>query len=289
MKEKYIRNEYWLVTTEHLKDKLLFKDEEDFKTGMNYVAVAETVPNLKVLAFILMSNHLHFILYCSKDTSLSFISRFKKLYSQYYNSKYKSPSLLRGNNVDIKHLPDCDEILEKAIAYVQMNSVAANICLHPSGYPWGTGNSFFNNTPQAGRLVGDFGLRARIRMFHSKTQLPAEYLVGNNEYILPESYVQVQLVESIFKTPRRMNFFLNNSSKAKLLKESPSFNDQLVMSACRDLSISLFRKDRLDDLSEEQAAEILKQLRYRFSSDPNQLSRITGIEYSKVCHLLESF
>ena len=29
----------WLVTTDHLEDTLWFREEEDFKVGMNYVAV----------------------------------------------------------------------------------------------------------------------------------------------------------------------------------------------------------------------------------------------------------
>ena len=30
---------FWLVTTEHLEDRIWFRDEDDFKIGMNYVAV----------------------------------------------------------------------------------------------------------------------------------------------------------------------------------------------------------------------------------------------------------
>ena len=30
---------YYLVTTEHLEESLWFRDEEDFATGMNHVAI----------------------------------------------------------------------------------------------------------------------------------------------------------------------------------------------------------------------------------------------------------
>lgn len=57
-----MKKDYWLITTEHLKDRLWFKDEEDFKAGMNYVAVmAATMQDIEILAFILMSNHVHFV------------------------------------------------------------------------------------------------------------------------------------------------------------------------------------------------------------------------------------
>ena len=53
---------YWLVTTEHLKKGLWFRDDEDYRVGMNYVAIASFVYGVMVLAFVLMSNHVHFVL-----------------------------------------------------------------------------------------------------------------------------------------------------------------------------------------------------------------------------------
>ena len=55
---------YYLVTTDHLTDRLWFRDEEDFRVAMNYVAIAAFITGCKVLAFILMSNHVHFVLMC---------------------------------------------------------------------------------------------------------------------------------------------------------------------------------------------------------------------------------
>ena len=52
----------WLVTTDHLEDGLWFRDESDFKVGMNYVAALAADTGVIVLAFILMSNHVHFII-----------------------------------------------------------------------------------------------------------------------------------------------------------------------------------------------------------------------------------
>ena len=52
---------YYLVTTEHLKEGLWFRDENDFRAGMNFVAIQAYQSKVTVLAFILMSNHLHFV------------------------------------------------------------------------------------------------------------------------------------------------------------------------------------------------------------------------------------
>lgn len=281
--------EFWLVTTEHLKDRLWFKDEEDFKVGMNYVALLSATLPPKILAFILMSNHVHFVLECTETDALSFVDSFKKLYSQYFSHKYKSRELLRKNKVDFRKLFNYDESLEKAIAYVQMNSVAANICLHPTGYLWGTGNSFFNDTPVRATRVGDMSGRKLAALIHSRLALPSEYLMDDGGYILPVSYIPVKFVESVFKTPNRMGYFLRHSSKASHRNGLPTFDDQLVASALSNLITSIFSKSRLEDLNEGQKAELLKQVRYRFSADPNQISRVTGIPLEAVSKFLDMF
>ena len=282
----------WLVTTDHLTDRIWFRDEDDFKVGMNLVAVLACVYPVEILAFTLMSNHVHFVLACSYEQAKQFANEFKRRYAQHVRKKYGAKEYLRGNDLDIRPLDGMDESQEWGIAYVQMNCVAANICLSPINYPWGTGNSFFKTTPTRGRRLDSFSGRARMRLLHSEEELPPHLIVGEDGYILPESYVQVDRVESIFRTPKRMNYFLQNSSKAKRRRESgkteaPSFRDQVVQSAIPDLCQTLFRKRSFGDLAEEEQAELLRQLRFRFSSNPNQLARVTGLSYETVVSMLD--
>ena len=49
-------------------------DDEDFKTGMNYAATVAFLVGVNVLAFILMSNHVHFVLACSGEKARAFIT-----------------------------------------------------------------------------------------------------------------------------------------------------------------------------------------------------------------------
>ena len=280
---------YWLVTTDHLEDQLWFKDEEDFKAAMNYVAVLSVLYPGVILAFTLMSNHVHFVMHCTYPDAIRFITEFKRRYSQYYSNKYGSSELLRHNGVDIRELSLNDESFERAVAYVQMNAPAANVCLEPSAYPWGTGNTFFNLNKTDHLKAGMFSYRKLAKIIHSKVAIPPNYLFDRRGFIAPESYIPIDLVEKIFKTPNRMNYFLRTSSKAKRSKEGPSFKDQLIAEALGDLCVSLFQKSGMSQLEESQKAEVLRQIRYRFSSDPNQLARVCGLPYKEVCRLLELF
>ena len=282
----------YLLSTEHLEDGLWFREEEDFKVAMNYVAIeAARHPEVQVLAFILMSNHVHFVLKGRREDVVAFVESFKQRYSLYYQKKYGVKEFLRRNGLDIKEIPYDNEAPEKVISYVQMNSVAANICAFCNQYPWGTGNLFFNATTPKGIKLGNMSDRARQKALHSNfTKLPEHWILGDDGYILPCCYVDVKAVEQLFRTPKRMQYFLHSSSKARKRLENtclPAFRDQVILAAIPDLCQSLFQKDSFSALTEEEQSEFLRQLRYRFSADINQLARVCGLTYADAARIIE--
>lgn len=285
---------FQLVTTDHLSEGVWFRDIQDFIVAMNLVAIVTFVTRVPVLAFVLMSNHIHFVLQCEKAEAFSFINEYKRRYSQYLSKRYHVKEYLRKNGVDVQDVKIEDESLERAIAYVLMNPVAANICLNAGDYPWGSGNSYFKLSAAKGTELGALSRRKQMALLHSNENLPGRIMVGEDGYILPESYIPVKFVESLFRTPKRMNYFLLNSSKAKRRMSSsetgvPSFRDHVVIAAVQDLCASLYRKTSVKELSGEDLVDIVWQVRRRFSADINQIARILGLSYSEVISLLESF
>ena len=299
---------YYLVTTKHLEDGLWFRDEEDFVTGMNYVAIqAALTPEVMVLAFILMSNHVHFVLYGTRQEVEAFVNGFKGRFSHYLGRKYGVKEFLRRNKLDIKEISEDEaEALERAIAYVQMNCVAASICLYPGQYPWGTGSTFFQagwdgrdsgsrHATQKYRRLGNLSGRERIRLMHSRAalKLPNEWLLSESGFVLPESYVDVNHVESVFRFSKRMQYFLSSSSKARKRLEAedeklPAFRDQVILGALPDLLQSLFHKPAFGALSTQEQAETLRQVRFRFSAGIHQAARVCGISYTEAARLLDT-
>lgn len=285
----------FLLTTEHLEDGLWFRDEDDFKVAMNYVAIeAARHPEVVVLAFILMSNHVHFLLRGRREDVIDFITKFKQRYALYYRRKYGVKEFLRRNSVDIRMIPADDEAIERAVAYVQMNCVAANICSHPSQYPWGTGSVFFCPSKPGGKRLDEYSARTRERLMHSECdQIPGEWFLSGDGYIHPGEYVAVRGVEALFRTPKRMNYFLQNSSKARKRLEAaeehlPSFRDQIILPAVQELCRSLFLKDSFRELLADEQVEIARQIRFRFSADANQIARVCGLSYAEAARLLEA-
>jgi len=285
----------YLLSTDHLENGLWFRDDEDFRVAMNYVAIqAASSPEVAVLAFILMSNHVHFVLKGRREDVLGFINQFKQRYSQYFKRKYGTPGFLRRNPMDIEIIPNEDEAVERVIAYVQMNCVAANICAHPTQYPWGTGDAFFSNSKTNGKRVEEYSGRALERLLHSFCdKLPGHWLINEDGFIRPKSYVDVHSVELLFRSARRMNYFQNNSSKAKKRIETaenncPAIRDQAILAVLPDLYRSLFQKTSFDELNEKEQSELARQIRFRFSADVTQIARVCGISYAKAANLLDS-
>ena len=284
----------YLLTTEHLKKGLWFREDEDFRVAMNFVAIqAVASPEVVVLAFILMSNHVHFVLKGKEEDVEAFLIAFKHRYSIYYRHKYGAKEFLRRNDLDLRPIPYDDEALERAVAYVQMNCVAANICSHPSQYPWGTGATFFNPAPVVGKRLGDLSGRTRKRLMHSDSNLlPEDWFICADGYILPSSYVDVKGVEMLYRSPKRMNYFLVNSSKAKKRlaadENLPSFRDQTILAALPELCRSLFQKNTFFQLQSDEQSEFARQIRFRFSADATQIARVCGITYSEAANLLEN-
>lgn len=283
--------EFYLITTEHLEDQVLFRDNEDFAVAMNIVAVLQYVLGIDVLAFILMSNHTHFVVQCNRAKAQLFIDRLKKQYSFYFQRKYGEPKLLKKTDEVFQQLDPYEESIERAIAYVHMNSVVANICARPEDYIWGSGNCFFKTAPVNGCPLKSFSQRKRFQMIRSRVDLPLNYVVENG-FIRPESYINVEFVQKKYGSPRRMNYFLCNSSKAKKKLETddvnkPAFRDQIIKAAIPDLCRTLFETDSLTDLDSGQLQEMLRQLQYRFSSGIKQLARVTGMTVPKVLSYLD--
>ena len=285
---------YYLITTEHIEKGLLFRDDEDFAVAMNHVAIlAHKNPETEILSFILMSNHVHFVLYCSPEDATAFLNSLKKQYSKYLNIKYSEKEYLRGNGVHIEEISPFDNGREIAIAYVQMNCVAANICAHPSYYQWGSGDCFFNLKPPQGKPLKQISIRERSIIFHSRAKgLPDDWLLSLQKYILPGNYVKVQKVESIYHTPKNMEYYLRNSSKARKRLEIselnlPAFKDQTILAALPDLCRSLFDKENFALLNDKEQTEFCRQIRYRFSAEANQIARVCGISYAEAARILD--
>lgn len=137
---------------------VVFKDENDFIQYKTWLKDYSHKFGLKIWAYCLMNNHIHFI--CVPQTEDSLAKTFNTLhmrYTQYFNrQKGAKGHLWQGRFYSCP----LDEIhLYAAIKYVESNPVRANLVKEPEEYKWSSVNGHISgNDPLLSRdchLEGD--------------------------------------------------------------------------------------------------------------------------------------
>lgn len=139
---------YYHLCTEGLKETVMFRDNEDYVTGINYLAVCQIALNhiapkkIEIIAFCLMSNHLHIVAKGENAILKKFIISFKRRYSMWLARKYNEHKILHRTAFTIKEI-DSTEYLKQVIAYVLRNPIAAGINVSPFQYKWSSASCYF--------------------------------------------------------------------------------------------------------------------------------------------------
>lgn len=280
---------YYHVYTKGLESDTIFRDDADYITGMNYMAILHFKSCVSVLAFVLMSNHFHFILHGSMTDIRAFITLYKDMVSRYVRNKYGDKKILRRVKTGISPINDSGERLKELIAYVLNNPVKAGVNILPQSYLWGTGGCYFSNIDTlAGAVPIDaMNRRQQIALLKSNVKLPGTYKVNSHGFIDPKCYVDYKLVERVFGRARSMEYFLSVSNRKHAEETQVGFSDALLIVALKELLAKRYDSISVPELEYDSQRVIIKQLRRQFYCQPKQIARICGLSLSRVYALLE--
>lgn len=280
---------FFHVYTRGLEDDVIFRDRGDYVAGMNYVPVSIKLSEVHALAFVLMSNHFHFILCGTKESAEKFIDMYKRLVSRYVSNKYGVRKILRSVETVCREVTT-EEELKRLIAYALNNPVKAGVNCLPQNYEWGTGRCYFSNyePDSMATRIHEMTVRERCRTLRSQVELPKDIEVNASGYIDPRSYVKVAYVENLFRSPKSMGFFLNQANRAEGKDEGPvAFSDSLVLASLSEILEKRYESLSLTELSREIRGRIMKDLRRQFNCSAKQLARIMGLPLREVVNQLE--
>ena len=282
---------YFHVYTKGLEDKQIFRNREDFIAGMNLLAVVcSTFPQLKLLAFVLMSNHVHFFLYGTEKQAKKFIDMYKNLVSRYVRTLYGEVKYLRHLLTTVSEVTLENEGLKRLIAYVLNNPVKAGINCVATGYEWSSARCYFNQIDLTADMVpiGSLSVRQQRKTLHSYHKLPDNWQLNSSGYVDPSAYVDYQTVERLYYSSRSFEYFLSASlSLRKGIAENITFSDSMLYSAINELLDKKFSVSSVSELDEFLRRNLIKDLKNRFSASSKQLARVTGMTVKEVIHLLE--
>ncbi len=114
----------------------IFCAEEDYRFYLEKLKQACDKHDCDVHAYVLMTNHVHLLITPHHENSLSKVMQMVgRYYVQYFNHTYNRTGTLWEGRYKAS-LIDSDTYALVCYRYIELNPVRADMCSHPSEYPW---------------------------------------------------------------------------------------------------------------------------------------------------------
>jgi putative transposase len=137
---KHYAGQYYHVYNRGTNRQPIFSNEENYHFLLRRAKQFLPLYAIRVIAYVLMPNHYHFLIAVDKDDALSpFIQRLFNSYSQAYNLQQNRTGTLFGSRVKSIHVDESSYIYA-LVRYIHLNPVAAKLVSSPedwqfSNYP----------------------------------------------------------------------------------------------------------------------------------------------------------
>lgn len=203
------------ISLEGLEKAIICRDDEDYDVLVKYVFLCALALNVKVVTYVVVSNHLHTILLAEDyDRAKACGDEIRRRYAMWFSHKYHERRLYHNKCVDVQWI-DTEWYLRNAIAYVLRNALDNGNSV--DSYPWSGYRALFCRGQCKGwaRPVTSLTKREREAIFHTNDSLAGvPWLIDANGYLEPVSATDYEYVEDAF-----------NGSQAFLLKTIGTVNE----------------------------------------------------------------
>ena len=286
----------WHFSTDGKAVDVIFYDDADFISGMNRIYVTLKSYRVVILAFSLMDNHLHFVLYGTYDECNCFMHDYVRRTSRHIAIRHNDNHKMEGVPIDYQKV-DSDAYLKTVICYTIKNAPSAGIPYNGWDYPWSSGPLYFRRpgtwgspswltsdmSPMFTLDLGNHGLRNYLQ-----TRTPSgENVRTIGDLVFPGEYVAYELVEHIFKTCKSFNYFYCKTKEDDVDARGGDISRlSIPMKEMRqhkkEVCQELYHVDNVKTLTTDQRLKLARTLRSRFNSSPRQIADLCGLVYEEV-------
>ena len=136
------------VVVKGADNQLLFEDPKDYQKYMALLEYYKERCEFELLAYCLMSNHVHLLLRHAADSSLEGIFRhLNTAYSTWFNMKYKRTGYVQDGRYYSEPVED-NRYLISALRYIHFNPTKAGLETAPGvAYPWSSYYEYISSRP----------------------------------------------------------------------------------------------------------------------------------------------
>ena len=300
LRDQYMSYDRWYyhMVLDSLGTRKLFNNREEYVYGMNAVALAQYMYDVRIIQFDLMSNHAHFVVLATGMSCLNFFYLIRaKINSRLVSDGYApipADWFFRLFRLETK------EDLVNAVSYSARNPYDAINGHLPSGYLWSSSYMMFSDLTALieSRTVGETGIREMRRILGSKTRLPDGYKVCKLGYVLPESYVMrvggVPKAMTLYGDAKDYSYsiFKDYGTYRKTASDfgeewAPSGSDaKRLVSDLLNLCFGVKEAGKLDT---GRKCDLAVMLGTRYGMPPAEIAGCTGLSPSAVSRLLYSY
>ena len=264
---------------------LLFASEQEFIAGMNRIAVCylyclEKGRPVRIVAFCLLNNHFHFVLYGAEEDTEMFMEHYKMLTLQWIRN-HRAERLHESIELGSWLARNPGHAREKVV-YTLRQTLEAGLRITPQGYPWCSARLLFNDNSYilgTAKMANQMSGRLIQSILFSKISLPPSWRILSNGMIWPGEYTDIQTAEGMFMGVKDYMFCLNNGNVdkavlAEMSPEAPSLPDNEVRDKAESLARGLFGRKGLSSCAADERVKIAGFLRKEFRCGYKQLARI---------------
>lgn len=277
---------YHLHTTP-VEDEVVFRNDDEYKAVNNMIAITLTQSKCSLLAYAIMSNHLHFILEAAETNCLLFYDFLKNSLQRYY-SRHGRTNIIDKMTPGMTFINNLKQLRDE-IVYVIRNPFVIREDVNPLAYQWCSGHLYFNQFINTGGVCANELKTREFRAFvcsRQITEVDGRIRVTDG-MANPASFVNYKRAMSFFDSARQflMNVFKNVEAQVEVAiryGEMPRLNDDEMLSLSFKICRNLFKVNgprELDLIKRKQLAVTLKN---NYHGSNAQIARCTNLTPKEV-------
>lgn len=290
MKELELRDlfngNFYHVCTNGLEELVLLRDDEDYRTAWNYLALCSWRCGIFIVAFILMSNHVHALTACQNADQVNrFIKLYKHLISKHLFNKYGMRQTLH-NTPDCISQIDSVQYLKNCIAYILRNAISAKICVKIEDYMWSSYRYYFleKGNMNSSKPVSSLSFRKKRSILKTDMDLSeCPLTIDQNGMIDPTSFLRTDIAEKAYwNSGKSFLLYLGSCNDSKMEYELAcqpllQISDIDLYEYIKRYISARFNGKELSELTTSEKCSVLKKIYFNFKTSIPQLSRIFGL------------
>ena len=283
---------YWHIWTPE-NHPVFLPDKDAFKAAMNILAIcALMVPEVKIITFQLMTNHLHLTVSGSRADCMRLFLLFSRHLTKYLKGRGLSAGLSFG--AVSPRLVESIQDLRNVITYNNRNGYIVSPDETPFSYPWGANSYYFNYAAKAryGESEKYLNRESRRQVLHSHVaDMLKRKIVIIDGYACPMGFCDIALGESMFRCAshyfREVSRNIESQKKiAKEIGESIFYTDDelfgVVLSVCQDK----YNGQRPSLLPVSAKQELALFLHKEYNAGNKQIQRMLRLDPSAVAAMI---